>query len=136
MFKPGFRISTLDITVIVAALLAAYWLAAEFTQLSTGILFVVAHFFLFCNVVRMSRIPELIWASHFVLLSIASIHYDYIAWHYTLLLSVVVTILLIALETRRSGYHGVFWKTLNPNLPQWYEKHHSASINAENQNEL
>ena len=59
-FNPGFRLSKIDIGVILTSLTVAGVLYEYSGVLSFIVLFVVAHFFLFCNVTRMARIPELI----------------------------------------------------------------------------
>ena len=45
-----------------------------------AIAFVVLHFFLFCNVLRMSRPLELIWAGIFAALAIAIISFNLLSW--------------------------------------------------------
>lgn len=54
-FQPGFRLSVTDIFIVVGggAAAAAVWTFDQ--RLSISIAFVVLHFFLFCNVLRMSR---------------------------------------------------------------------------------
>jgi len=120
-FNPGFRFSVLDGVIIATALLGTWYLLPYSWLLSVIVLFVVAHFFLFCNIVRMSRIPELIWASIFVLLTIASISLNLISWHIAASLSLLSTAVLVLREIRQPFYHGVLWKRLNPDLPDWFE---------------
>jgi len=36
-----------------------------------------------------------------------------------------VTAMLTLIQTRQPSYHGVFWRQLNPNLPQWWEAKHA-----------
>lgn len=76
-FNPGFRISKLDIAVIIVALAVAVWLYGHSAKLSFVVVFVVAHFFLFCNIVRMSRTPELIWGAIFSIVFISSMQYGF-----------------------------------------------------------
>ncbi len=70
--QPGFIFSIRDSIVLVAAFsLALYIYPVGYTySILAG--FVVAHFFLFCNIVRMSRRNELIWSAVFLCLNPAS----------------------------------------------------------------
>ncbi len=86
-----------------------------------AILFVLGHFFLFCNVIRMARSSELSWAAIFVGLSASTIVYGFPSWSVTLLLSLAATFALIALEIRKPSYHGIYWRKLNPKLPEWWK---------------
>jgi predicted membrane protein len=125
-FNPGFRISILDICVIIAAISSSVYVYM-YSWLASGIiLFVVAHFFLFCNITRMSRIPELIWASLFIVLTVLSIRFELFPWFVAATLSVFLTVVLVILESRKPSYHGMFWEKINPELPQWYSNNTSA----------
>lgn len=75
-FNPGFRLSKLDVLILVVSAVAAFFLWDVSSQFSTVIVFVVLHFFYFCNITRMSRVPELIWAASFVLLVGFGVHND------------------------------------------------------------
>ncbi|MEK6239135.1 MAG: hypothetical protein N2C14_30835, partial [Planctomycetales bacterium] len=78
------------------------------------IAFTVGHFFLFCNVFRIRRGPELIWTAFFLA--------DAAVWLLWLEMNVVgligttlpLTILVIVREMRFPFYHGVFAKRINP----------------------
>jgi hypothetical protein len=85
------------------------------------IAFVVAHFFLFCNVFRMSRPLELVWAAIFVGLAGSTVVNEAPGWMVTVAGSLVVTVVVIAIEMRSPAYHGIAWQRLNPKLPQWWE---------------
>ena len=63
----GFRLSTIDVVVLVAsaALTVILWQPTA-TYSFIGFL-VVIHFFLFCNVFRIPRRPELLWGACFLL---------------------------------------------------------------------
>ena len=95
----------------VAALLLPldYWLALV-------VLFVVGHFFLFCNVLRMARHRELIWAGVFVSLAVCTVEAGVPSWLQTFAASLAATFVLGALELRSPTYHGVFWRQVNPGL--------------------
>jgi len=85
--------------------------------------FVLAHFFLFCNVIRMARPLELIWAGFFVVLAGATIVYDVPGWLITVPLSMLVTVIVVCIEMHKPSYHGVGWQRINPGLPLWWEAH-------------
>lgn len=100
--------SKLDIAVIMIALAGAVWLYGYSAKLSFVVLFVVAHFFLFCNIVRMSRIPELIWGAIFSPACISSMRYGFPPWYAAILLALLATVVLVTLELKKPSYHGVF----------------------------
>lgn len=120
-FQPGFRFSLLDFVVLILAIFVGGDLAAVMFWPGIAILFVVAHFFLFCNVVRMSRPSELMWAGLFVALMTATMLAGVPTWLVTFAISLAATLLLVALEVRKPSYHGVFWRQLNPRLPEWWK---------------
>ncbi|WP_413662907.1 hypothetical protein ACG1BZ_17295 [Microbulbifer sp. CNSA002] len=126
-FKPGFRISLLDIAVLTVAAILAYVISSRSMILMTIVLFVVGHFFLFCNVIRISRISELIWAGVFVSMSTITEIAGIVSWYTTIGISLFVTFVLVILELRKESYHGVLWQEVNPNLPVWYEKNMAGS---------
>lgn len=121
-FNPGFRISKLDIGVIVVAVGIAVWLYGYSTRLSFSVIFVVGHFFLFCNIIRMSRIPELIWGAIFSGVGISSLQFGVPSWSLAMSLSLVSTAVLVFTELRKPSYHGIFWEKVNPHLPEWFSK--------------
>lgn len=129
-FNPGFRISKLDIAFIIVALGFAVWLYGYSAKLSFVVLFVVAHFFLFCNIVRMSRTPELIWGSIFSIVFISSMQYGFPPWYAAISLALVATVVLVALELKKPSYHGVFWIKVNPELPEWFSRKNGNQENS------
>ena len=120
-FKPGFSLSNTDALVLAAGICGAVLLFPHFPRLAVAILFVVSHFFLFCNVVRMARPSELIWAATFTLLSLGAMRFEWLPWSLVLLLSLVLTVALVFWETKKPRYHGVLWQKFNPNLASWFE---------------
>jgi hypothetical protein len=83
--------------------------------------FVVAHFFLFCNVVRMARPYELAWAAVFLPLASSTMLAGAPGWPVTTAASLAVTVAVVVLQMRRPSYHGVAWQRVNPGLPTWWE---------------
>ncbi|HZZ77838.1 MAG TPA: hypothetical protein VFE62_04935 [Gemmataceae bacterium] len=119
-FSPGFRLSKVDIVVLVAGTIGAIALALIVPWLAFVISFVLGHFFLFCNIIRMARALELIWAGIFVLLAGATVSFDAPGWLLTACVSSMATLVLVAIQMRRLSYHGVGWQWINPNLPTWW----------------
>ena len=68
--------------------------------------FVFLQFFLFCNVFRISRTSELIWAVAFLALAGATYYTDYPGWWNTCIATAILSTLLIWRETKRPDYHG------------------------------
>jgi hypothetical protein len=122
-FGPGFRFSKLDAIILLVGLYISADTAAVYPWLGIAIGFVIAHFFLFCNLVRMARPFELAWSALFVLLASSTIVVGSPPWPVTLAISFAVTVVLVGLEMRKPSYHGVFWRQINPGLPQWWQEH-------------
>src|SRR5687768_5424908 len=82
-FAPGFRLSLRDVVVILLGIATAAYLFGVEPWWSFIVVFVVAHFFLFCNVVRMARPLELIWAATFLALASATLLTEAPGWPIT-----------------------------------------------------
>lgn len=121
-FKPGFRFSVLDAIILVVASCLAFFVNTYDYHYSILVIFVVFHFFLFCNIIRMSRIPELIWSALFLCIFYLHLELSVISFIGALAFCVLVTFVLTFLELRKPGYHGVFWNKINPELPGWFSK--------------
>lgn len=128
-FKPGFRLAAFDIAVLVAG--GALGLGAWSTQpLFSGIIaFSVGHFFLFCNVFRIRRSYELIWAAVFVFLCLINRWIGQPGWPAIFGVSAVLSGSLIARSTRLIDYHGILWKRFNPGLEDWWIRQKSIGSN-------
>jgi hypothetical protein len=120
-FSPGFRLSIVDALVIAAATIGAVALGSIDWTWGFVIGFVVCHFFLFCNVVRMSRPLELTWGAVFVALSAATITTGAPGWVATTAISIAVTTALVIVQVRSPSYHGIGWQRINPELPEWWQ---------------
>tara|TARA_B110000305_G_C19446501_1_gene645170 strand:- start:2234 stop:2605 length:372 start_codon:yes stop_codon:yes gene_type:complete len=118
-FNPGFRLSALDCVILLAGIVGAISLGLQIWWVGMMIAWIVLHFFCFCNVFRISRTPEQIWAAAFIILVIPTILIGVPGWPLTMGLSLVFSTMLIWQETRKPHYHGVFWKCWNPSLPEW-----------------
>jgi hypothetical protein len=119
-FQPGFRLSAFDGVVLLAGGGASAYAVTIDRWLGCGIAFVVLHFFLFCNVLRMSRPLELVWAGLFAGMAVLRISFDLLSWPWVLAISLIVTFVVASIESRRPSYHGVGWRWLNPRLPEWW----------------
>lgn len=126
-FAPGFRCSVFDGVVLLSTAIGAGWLAATSPIAAIGLAFVVGHFFLFCNVFRIRRLPELVWAGVFTGLSAATILGEIPGWPATFLLSGLATVVVLVIETRHPAYHGLFWQRINPGLPEYWREMMSQS---------
>jgi hypothetical protein len=122
-FAPGFRLSALDIGVLLIGAASAILLAFVLPWLSFVVAFVIGHFFLFCNIIRMARPLELIWAGVFVLLAGATAAVEIPGWGITAGASLAMTAILVAMQMRKPSYHGVGWQWINPQLPAWWDSH-------------
>lgn len=114
-FNPGFRLSFLDVLVLTISVFGALKIYEISVYMSFIILFVVGHFFVFCNVVRINWKSEIVWASFFVFLGVLKVS---IELHFAL--SFILTIILVYIDLKRPSYHGAFWKQINPGLLDWF----------------
>ena len=127
-FAPGFRCSTFDALVLILGAVASLALGMITWWMAFVIGFTVAHFFLFCNVFRISRASELLWAAVFVALCSATILVEKPGWLVTAAISLAVTVLIVILEMRKPAYHGIGWRTLNPGLQSWWESRYREAM--------
>ena len=115
----GFRLSTLDIVV----LFMATGFAAATYRVSVGyslfVPFVVYHFFLFCNVFRIPRNPELIWGAVFLVHSAVWFLSGSPNVFLLFCLQLVVTTAIIVHEIRQPTYHGIFSRQFNPRIDDY-----------------
>ena len=119
-FTPGFQLSVLDVVVLILAVIGTYVMGRYSWWAGLIVLFVVGHFFLFCNVFRIARKSELIWAGTFEVLTASTILWEIPGWLITIGSSLLLTTFLVALEMRKPGYHGIFWQRLNPDLLEYW----------------
>ena len=119
-FSPGFRLSAVDVGILVAGAIGAVALGRLDPWAGVAVAFVVGHFFLFCNVLRMSRPPELVWAVAFAGMAVTAVVFGAVSWPAVFAGSATLTVVLVVIECRRPSYHGVGWRRLNPRLPAWW----------------
>lgn len=121
LFRPGFRLSKIDMLALLLGSVAAYGCWPQAAWFSGIILFTLGHFFLFCNVLRMARRYELIWTGTFLLLAGSTLLWGQPGWIPTYVGSLCATVLLALRQLRHPAYHGIAWQRINPNLPQWWQ---------------
>jgi len=126
-FAPGFQLSVLDVIILAVGLTAAFALATAVWWCGFVVGFVLGHFFLFCNVVRMARSLELAWAAVFVVLAVATVALGIPGWQVTVSVSLFTTVVVIVVQIRKPSYHGLGWRWINPELPNWWESRVSKS---------
>jgi hypothetical protein len=128
-FAPGFRLSVLDMTILTVGLAVTFALATVVWWWGFVFGFVLGHFFLFCNVVRMARPLELAWAAVFVVLAAATVALGAPGWQVTVSVSLFTTVVMVVVQIRKPSYHGLGWRLINPELPNWWESQVSKSAN-------
>ena len=115
----GFRCSPGDALVLGLAVAAAAYLASAEMPMWWLIPMVVGHFFLFCNVFRVRRWLELVWAGVFVLVAGGWMAVGRIDWLPVFLTQLPCTLAVLAAEVRSPSYHGIAAARLNPHLGAW-----------------
>ena len=120
-FSPGFRLSPVDVAVLVLAAALVVTLAFIHVWISGVIAFVVGHFFLFCNIIRMARPLELVWAGVFLTLAGGTVLFAMPPRPATYGLSLLTTAVVVAAEMKKPSYHGIGWQRINPQLRDWWK---------------
>jgi hypothetical protein len=126
VFSPGFRITGKDKWVLLSGGFLAIVLVPFDRLMAFAVVSATAHFFLFCNVFRIPRTPELIWAGAFLLAMLLVIEGRLELWHAVALLEALACGLILNCM-RHPSYHGVDWKKVNSNLPEWWKQEESKT---------
>jgi hypothetical protein len=127
-FAPGPTLSAVDVIVLLAGGWGTWFVGREIWWAGMLIGFVVGHFFLFCNVFRISRGAELVWAGVFVVLAGTNIATGVPGWTITIVGALLLTTVLVVREMKKPWYHGLAWQRVNPNLRTWWETNGTAQI--------
>ena len=127
LFSPGFRLSTIDVCVLLVGAICCYFGVKVAWWLGSVVAFTVGHFFLFCNVFRMPRPLELAWATLFVSLSASTVATQVPGWPISFGVSLAGTVAVVAFQMRQPSYHGIGWKKINPGLPEWWQARHEKA---------
>jgi len=117
----GFQISLRDCLAIIVFASIAGMLWRWESPLWWIVVVAAGHFFLFCNVFRIIRRRELIWAGCFMFNVGAWAWLGDLEWSRVLLCQLPITALLIFADVRSPGYHGIFAKQLNAQLADYLE---------------
>ncbi len=115
----GFRLSMIDVVVLVASAAFTIGLWQPTATYSYIGLLVVLHFFLFCNVFRIPRRPELIWGACFLLVCCVCLIADVYSPLIVTLSILPFTLATIGWCFRQPSYHGVLAKLINPRLDDY-----------------
>lgn len=119
----GFRFSFMDALVIGVFVCTTAVLWHFDCPLWWILVIATGHFFLFCNVFRIARPRELIWAATFILNIVVWACFDHLAWLPVLLCQLPITAGLLIADMRSPLYHGVFANRLNSQLNDYLEGH-------------
>lgn len=115
----GFRFSVADFGVLLALVAVAVVLHRLGSNLWWLVAIVASHFFLFCNVFRVLRRRELIWAAFFVLNVGLWLLLGRLDCFSVLACQLPLSVGVIAWETKARRYHGIFARRLNPALEDY-----------------
>src|SRR2546422_10466785 len=96
-FAPGFRLSVLDALILGIGIVGAIALARVVWWWGFVVAFVLGHFFLFCNIVRMARPLELTWGAVFVALAGATVALDTPGWLVTACVSLLAAVMAVGI---------------------------------------
>jgi hypothetical protein len=111
-WKPpaGFRISLTDVIVIVMCAIATWGMWPVLGETAALLPIVLGHFFLFCNVFRVPRLPELLWSGAFVANVGGWLALGQFSWLLVLGVQSPVTLIVILAAVFQRDYHGVgYW---------------------------
>lgn len=122
-FAPGLRFSLIDGIVVLISVVATLLLSMMTWWWGFIVGFTVLHFYLFCNVFRISRPLELFWSGLFVALAGLTITTASPGWVITIVISLIVTAFIIGIEMKKPSYHGVGWQKINQSLQDWWNSH-------------
>lgn len=129
-FRPGFRFAATDAVVLLGGAAAAAMAWRIEPAIGVAVALPVAMFFAFCNVVRMVRALELVWAFAYAAGCVVRIQCGWPAWPWLVAGSLLLASVLVGLQLRRADYHGIAWQRFNPSLPAWWAEHVARSRGA------
>lgn len=115
----GMRLSAVDVVVMVGATTVGVTGYAVTAGFSLFVPFVVYHFLLFCNVFRIPRRPELVWAAVMLVHTVLWVLSGSLSLPWLFALQSAFTTALLAREVRRPTYHGVLSRRFNPSLDDY-----------------
>ena len=120
--RAGLRLWPTDVLFLFVCIAVVLLFGEELLEFRWLPLVAAAHFFLFCNVFRVRRSYELVWAALFCVNFMLHVQDASLDWSSVLLWQAPVTVIAIALEMRSARYHGVFAERINSqHLQDWVE---------------
>ncbi len=102
----GFRFSATDALAILVCFGVTAWGLLTLGQIAWLFPFVLGHFFLFCNVFRVPRKPELLWAAIFISMASICLVLDLTILH-AMWMVLPVSVLVLTYSVRLPTYHGI-----------------------------
>lgn len=102
----GFRFSATDALAILVCAVATTLGLTMIGDVAWFFPFVLGHFFLFCNLFRVRRLPELVWAGGFLTLVVACLIANVSVLH-AMWLVLPLTAGVLIYSIRRPDYHGI-----------------------------
>jgi len=113
---PGFRFSALDAGILAALVIASgllYRLPSPLWWISA---LVGGHFFLFCNVFRLARVLELVWAFAFLAAVLLFAVSERLSLINVLAFQAPISVGVIVWEIKSPRYHGILaaWVSRDP----------------------
>lgn len=105
--RHGLRFSRTDAAVLAAGAVLTWVLWRHLGQFALLVPVTLGHFLLFCNVFRVRRGVELLWAGVFVANFAAWALLGEFTWWGILGVQTPVTVAILVIEVRHPGYHGV-----------------------------
>ncbi|MDF1660346.1 MAG: hypothetical protein P1V97_01140 [Planctomycetota bacterium] len=120
----GFRFSMVDAIAIAICVVSTVYLYPQIGADALLFSVVLGHFFLFCNVFRVRRNYELIWAALFLVNFVAWRLTGPVDWAAILSCQTPATLIAIIAEIRSPEYHGIF---SHSRIPSFEERLDSSS---------
>lgn len=126
--KPGLTLLWTDVPLLLGTLALSTYVRGHQPMLADLMLYVLGTFFLYCNVFRIFWKLEVAWAAYFCAIGVLATLTNAFSWHTAFLLGALGSVVVIGLHMRAPGYHGIFWKTINPALLDWRRKMEDADV--------
>jgi hypothetical protein len=120
----GLRFSVVDAVTLIVGASVTVWMWSRDPKFALIVPFTLAHFFLFCNVFRGTRGPELIWATVFLVNITAWNANGGINWPAICAIQLPLTAFLLWRETTKPWYHGIACR-------KWNAEHVDAYLRGE-----
>jgi hypothetical protein len=111
-WKPpaGIRFSITDAAAIAICALATWGTWPLFGETAAAFPIVLGHFFLFCNIFRVPRLPELLWSGAFVINVGGWFAFGQFTWFAVLWTQLPATLAVVLGAIARRDYHGVGYR--------------------------